>query len=477
MIGILYILSQALGVAAFALLAPAIVAVATGDPGGEGFLIVAGLVGFLAGAIFFSLRGRHRVLDRTAGIASIALAWTLLPLIGAVPIAWATPLGALEALFEATSGLTTTGATAFTSLSDIGPAVIFWRSELQWLGGFLTLITFAAISAPIGVGGLSALGIAAIGRNEGGLGRIYYLLRGVGTLYLLGTGICIIVLYLSGVPAFDAFCIALSTVSTGGFMPHDGDLSVYHSPLATTAVAVFMIIGATSITWHRAVVELRHGALTRHLESYAVIWMIIIVGAAFTAIFLASGDLPTALGEGLFSAASLITTTGFEVRTGTLTALPGAIAMLLALAGGAALSTAGGLKLYRIGAMSLGSMRELHRLVFPSSVRGIGLAGMTRNPGLMKAIWANLALSVFLVIVAATLLSIQLPSIEAAMTAAISGFANIGPLYAASADQALWPAYADFDGFSKSVMIAIMILGRIEIFTFLAIISLADRRF
>ncbi|MHA1158435.1 MAG: potassium transporter TrkG [Alphaproteobacteria bacterium] len=260
-------------------------------------------------------------------------------------------------------------------------------------------------------------------------------------------------------------------------MPHDGYLSVYHSPLATTAVAVFMIIGATSITWHRAVVELRHGALTRHLESYAVIWMIIIVGAAFTAIFFSIGDLPTALGEGLFSAASLITTTGFEVRTGTLTALPGAITMLLALAGGAALSTAGGLKLYRIGAMSLGSMRELHRLVFPSSVRGIGLAGMTRNPGLMKAIWANLALSVFLVIVAATLLSIQLPSIEAAMTAAISGFANIGPLYAASADQALWPAYADFDGFSKSVMIAIMILGRIEIFTFLAIISLADRRF
>jgi trk system potassium uptake protein TrkH len=479
MIGVIYILSQILGIMGFALLLPAAIGLASGDPAGQIFLVVAGLVGFIAGAAYFALQGRTHRLSRVNGIIVVAIVWLCLPLVAAIPIVLALPIGIVNAVFEASSGLTTTGASIFSSLSDVGPAIIFWRAELQWLGGLLTLVTFAAILMPLGMGGLYARGLAITGDRHASVGHTMSLIGEIGFVYAIGTGLCIVLLSVSGVPAFDATCIALSTVSTGGFMPHDGDLSTYASPRANVIVAVFMLIGATSIVWQRLIIDWRRTHLNEHWESYAVLLIIAVAGIGYTLVFVAAPlqPVPDALADGFFAAVSLISTTGFETRNGGLAALPGSIAIFLAFAGGAALSTAGGLKLYRIGAMLAQSSRELHRLVFPNSVRGFRFGFQAYDPGLMKAIWANLALSLFVIVVSAVALSMDLPSIDSAFTAAVAAFSNIGPLYSSFvADGNIWPAVADFDGVSKLVMIATMILGRIEVFAFLAIFGIADWR-
>ena len=130
------------------------------------------------------------------------------------------------------------------------------------------------------------------------------------TLYALFTGLCIILLFFCGVPTFDAICLALSTVSTGGFMPVDGNLSVYGSPYADGVIALFMIAGATSVVFHRSVMEGRWSMLLDHRETWWVLGVMAAAGLAYAWVFRTGGDLIAALGEGLFNGISLISTTG-----------------------------------------------------------------------------------------------------------------------------------------------------------------------
>ncbi len=475
MIGVLHILSQVAGGLAFALLAPAVIAVIAQDGAAQSFLLVSGLTGFLSGATYFALQGRKPRFDRSAGFVLAVALWVTLPLIAAIPFALRADIGYVAALFEAVSGFTTTGATAFRSLAGVGPSIIFWRAELQWLGGLATLVTFVTILAPAGVGGLSSRGLAAMGGfSDAGPERVVHALRRVAVLYALFTGVCVILLFVAGVPTFDALCLAMSTVSTGGFMPVDGNLSVYESPLAEGVVAVFMVLGATSIVWHRIFLEGRRALLLEHRETYWVLGVMAIVGLAYAVYFHGVEGLPAALGDGLFSAVSLVSTTGYETRPGGLAAIPDALVIFLAIGGGAALSTAGGVKFYRIGAMTIQSMHELRRLVFPHSVRSTHFGSQPYDLTLMKAIWANLVVSLAVMIVSALLLAIQMPGFDTAMVAAVSAFSNIGPLY--SPEWLIgphWPAYADFSPFTQLVMAATMILGRIEVIVLFAALNVA----
>ena len=475
MIGVLHILAQVLGGLAAALLVPAAIALASEDRVAGVFLVIAGLVGFASGAIYFALRGRQGRLGRPARFVLVVAVWVVLPPIAALPIMLSTGTGYLASVFEAASGFTTTGATVFSSLADVGPAVIFWRAELQWLGGLTTLFTFVMVLAPAELGGLSSRGSAPIGAfSEAGSGRVVPVMGEIGVVYLTVTGACIVLLFAGGVPVFDAISLAFSTVSTGGFMPVDGGLSAYDSRFVEFVVPVFMLLGATSIAWHRMLVERRRALLAEHRESYWVIGVALAAGVLYAFQFAGSEGILAALGEGLFTGISIVTTTGFETRPGGLAVLPGPLIILLALGGAATLSTAGGIKFYRIGAMLVQSTHELKRLIFPQSVPRTRFGSQPYDLGRMKAIWANLALSLVVIMAAALVLSLSLPGFDAAFIAAISAFSSIGPLYSPEWPMSTgWPSYAALDGLSKLVLVATMILGRIEVIAFFAAINVA----
>ncbi len=475
MIGVLKILAQVLGALAFALLVPAAIALAGEEGVAENFLVVAGLAGFVSGAMYFALRGYGHGLNRVARFVLAVSLWVVVPVVAAVPIALSTGIGYAPALFEATSGFTTTGASVFSTLSDVGPAVIFWRAELQWLGGLATLVMFVAILAPAEVGGLSSRGLALVGGfGDARPGRTRHLMREVAAIYATLTAICILLLFAVGVPLFAAICVAFSTVSTGGFMPNDGTIADYGSRFATFVTSVFMLIGGTSLIWQRMVLERRGTLMAEHRETYWVVGAMILAGIIYAAQFAGSEGIFSALGEGLFSGISLVSTTGFETRRAGLAALPDALVVLLALGGGASLSTAGGVKYYRIGAMLVQSTHELQRLIFPHVVRSTRFGSQTYDLALMKAIWTNFGLALAVIVVAMLLLSLSLPSFDAAFVAAVAAFSGIGPLYSPEwAIGSNWPHYADFNALSQIVMIVTMILGRVEVVVFFAAISLS----
>jgi trk system potassium uptake protein TrkH len=475
LVGVLHILSQAFGALAFGLLAPTLVALVTGDEAFEAYLLVCGLTGFVSGAMYFALRGRDRRMGRAAAFGLATILWIAIPIVAAIPFALRTDLGYLQALFESVSGFTTSGGTVLRSISALGAAGIFWRAELQWLGGLATLVAFATIIARAGIGGLASRGFAAVGAfNRPGRDRVTESFRAIAVPYSLLTVLCFGLLVIAGLPTFDAACLALSTVSTGGFMPVDGSLAGYGKPAAEVVIAIFMTLGATSIVWQRMVLERRGALLLQHRETYWVLTVMLVAGLLYGWQFERGENLLAAIGEGLFNSISLLSTTGFETRPGSLSAAPDTLVLLLAIAGGAAISTGGGLKFYRIGGMIVQSVHELRRLVFPHSVRNTRFGSQPYDLALMKALWVNMALSLAVIAVAALLLSLSLPSFDGAVVAAIASFSNIGPLYSThwgiGPD---WPAYSDFGAFGQCVVIATMILGRIEVIVLFAALSAA----
>jgi len=480
MLGVFHLLSQALGWLAAATVLPALIGFAVGDRhAGNAFLLVAVMLGFLAGAIIFALRGRRLGLTRVGSYVLILAMWLIVPLVAAIPLALAAGIDYLTALFETVSGFTTTGASALAGVRVAGTAGIFFRAELQWLGGFLSLVTVATVLAATGLGGLSRSQVALVSGVEDRLSRIMIGVRQILLAYAAVTVLCMVLLILSGIPPFEAICIALSTLSTGGFMPIDGTFADYDNAFANAVVCAFMLVGATSIVWQRMVAEGRWYLVRQHRESYWVIGTAVALGLAYVAAFadplgIAGATREHWITSGLLTGISLVTTTGFEAHPGAFVALPATLALVVALVGGSALSTAGGLKQYRIGALITLSGLELRRLVYPHSVREPRVGSIAYNLEMMKAILSFLFVSLLVLAGAILLLSLSLPDFQAAITAAIAAFSNIGALYPAGwPDAVAWTPYAQFDPFAKLVFIVTMILGRVEVLVVFAAFNLS----
>ncbi|WP_421723620.1 TrkH family potassium uptake protein [Bauldia sp.] len=438
---------------------------------------MASLIGFFSGAIYFALRGRASALDRVSSFVLILTIWIVPPLVAAIPIMRTAGTDYVTGLFEAVSGYTTTGASALESLEPIGLSGVFFRAQLQWLGGLMTLITIVTVIAPSGLGGLSGQQVALVTSTDGRSTRLLGTLRQVTGAYLAVTLACVVLLLASDLPPFDAICIALSTVSTGGFMPINGTFADYGSPFAEAVVAVFMLIGATSIVWHRMVWEGRWPLVRRHRESYWVIGVSILVGGLYAASFATSAGGETtlsALRDGLFTGISLVSTTGFITRPEGLAAVGEPIVFLVALVGAGTISTAGGLKYHRMGGLFTLCSQELQRLVYPHSVRRARFGGAPYSIERMKSILSGIVVALLTVVAASLLIATTEPAFDGALTAAIAAFSNIGPLYGPGWPGAdAWPPFADFGDTAKLVMAFTMILGRLEVLVLLGALNLS----
>lgn len=485
MTGILFFYSIIMLGFSFAMLIPVVVAAAYGDARSLfDFFMLAAMSGFVAAGFFFALQGRRRPFGRVQSFLLLILSWCGLCLIGALPFIVVADFSATDAIFESVSGLTTTGATVITRVSDYPQAIVFWRAELQWIGGLLTLLSIILISAPAGIGGLPDRHIRLTESAEGVRGhRVVNAVRDIAGFYLLTTMICAIILIMTGLQPFDALCLSLAAVSTGGFIPIDGNISDYANPYAEIVLIVFMLLGATSILWQRMLLTNRRQLLAQHRESYTVLMLAAGLGLTYALVLYdAAGSSAVlsplnALREGMFTAASLVSTTGFEVRHSGFAVLPLTLVLFVALVGGGTFSTAGGLKHYRIGGMLTQAYRELGRLVYPHGIRSAQFGSQVYDIQLMKAIWSFFAASIMVISLGSLMLALENIDYEGALVVSVAAFSNIGTLYSngwLAVGIEDWPEYAALNGHSKLILCAIMILGRIEV---LALIGAANRTY
>jgi trk system potassium uptake protein TrkH len=386
----------------------------------------------------------------------------------------------VAAYFEAASGFTTTGATVLTKLGELPSSIIVWRALLQWIGGLATLVSLAALLGPLSGSVMLDRQLRLVGHSTHGTTlHMKEAVRSILPLYGALTAACFVALSISGIPAFDAFCLSLSTVSTGGFMPRDGTIVLYGAPLAEFTLALFMTLGAVSIIWVRAILQMRW-PIVRELREPVWIFRFVGVTGIILAVALAlrNGDysvstLLHSLTLGLASAASIISTTGFAISEQTHVFVPYVVLLSLCLIGGGRFSTAGGLKVYRIVAMLRQFNREFRLLVYPHGVRPSRHAAETLDVDVVKSIWISLTALVLVVGVVALTVSWAGVPFGGALMAAAGSVSNFGPAYdfARSVDYPTAPAYAEMTTAAQLALSAGMIFGRMEILALLTFLN------
>lgn len=435
------------------------------------FLIVAG-IGLL---LWWPVQRIRQELRLRGGFLVVALAWIVLGALGATPLLLAeTPqMSFTDAVFEAVSGLTTTGATVLVGLDSLPPAILYYRQQLQWVGGLGIIVFAVAIMPLLGVGGMQLYRAETPGpvRETRLTPRITQTAKALLSVYVGITFVCAVAYWLAGMSFFDAVCHSFSTVAIGGFSTHDASFAYFESPLIEMIAVVFMFIAGINFALH--FLAWRDKRLTSYFtdpELRSYVWILGVL-STFVLVYLFWQQEYDGIGEtmtkGLFQAVSIATTTGYT--TDDFAAWPGALPVLLLFAsfvGGCVGSTAGGMKVMRWSLIYKQSVREFQRLVHPSAEIPVKLGARAVNPRIVDSVWGFFAayIIVFTVIML-LLLSTGMDQVSA-FAAVAATINNLGPGLGDVSS-----GFADVNVVAKWCGVFAMFLGRLEIFTLLVLIT------
>jgi trk system potassium uptake protein TrkH len=452
---------------------PALVALLYGEPALETFG-VAFAITLVAGLILVGL-GRSRQEMRSGdGFLVTVLFYAGLGLFGAVPLYLLEGAGIsfTDATFESLSGLTTTGATVFSGLDDMPRSVLFYRQLLQWLGGMGIIVLAVAILPMLGIGGMQLYRSEAPGpvKDNKLTPRITETAKALWYLYLGITIACAIAYFAAGMSVFDAISHSFSTVAIGGFSTYDASIGHFDSPRIEAIAIVFMTIaginfGLHFLAWNRK-------SLRFYLQDQEVrLYLAMLAGVAVIVCWVLithSGASESPIRDGIFQAVSMATTTGFT--TTNFSQWPSVAPVLLmfaAFAGGCAASTAGGIKIIRVLLIYKQGMREVRRLIHPNGVFPIKLGQQRVPDSVINAIWGFFSAYVILFLTLVTLMMLVAPvDFITAFSAVAACLNNLGP---GLGDVAL--NYASLPGAAKWLLMVAMLLGRLEIFTLLVLLT------
>lgn len=432
-------------------------AVALGEAQAARGLGTSALIGlFLGGGCLAATHGLDRRVRAPAALRLLILGWVTGPLVAA-PSFGAVSDGWTEAIFEAVSALTTTGAT-LTDPDLMPRSLVVWRSMLQWLGGLATLVLAVTVLAGLDDrrAGLRRSSLLTIESGDlfSNLGRA--LVR-LGAVYLGLTFIGFIALALAGASTFEALSLALSGISTGGYMPRGGELTEWLPWPAIGVLAVLCVLGAGNM----AVLyeHVTRGRVTRRFGDVRTMLAVALVCGLAVALMAGPISGVTGFLDALFA----LTTAGYSV-SGVEGVLPVVALITLALAGGAAVSTSGGIKMARLRLLVRRAGRDILLLVQPSAVGGSRFAGRTVNESALVSVWAY-ALA-YPVVLALGALALGPFSADMGLAWSVAGAAltNAGPIAG--------EAYGQIGTGGLIIASILMILGRIEILPLAAVLFL-----
>jgi trk system potassium uptake protein TrkH len=433
-------------------------------------LVLSLLLGLL---LWWPLRRRQHVLRRRDGFVIVTMFWVVLGILSSIPFLFGHGLSFSDAVFESISAFTTTGATVIVGLDEMAPSILFFRQELQWLGGIGVIVSAVAILPMLGIGGMQLYRAETPGpmKDDKLTPRIMHTAQALLMIYSGLTVACAISFWLAGMSPFDAIAHSLSTVSTGGFSTHDTSLAYYNSPAIEAVACIFMLLGATNFSIH--FLAWRNFNVTYYWRNAEVrtFFLVVVVLILSATIMLKStqtyGDVLTAFRYSAFQVISVITSTGFA--TADFSAWPHALPALLIFSsfmGGCAGSTAGGMKVIRYIILARQGHREMIRLVHPKTIWPLKVEGRVIQEGVADAVWGFFAAYIGVFIVIMLLLMADGMDQLTAFGAAATCLNNLGP--------GLGEVSSNFIGVSDRaewLLSAAMLMGRLEIFTVLVLLA------
>lgn len=395
--------------------------------------------------------------------------WVFMPAMLSLPFLFLGPNSSfLSAYFESVSAFTTTGASRLNP-DELSPVLLFWRSIVQWIGG-VSVATFAIVI-------LAAINQTGTGVHKSMLytlrrGELFSRLSGIGQLvagiYLFLALLGFILMTFGGAPAFEALCLALSGISTGGLTPRAGPLQLYIPPFAATVLGILCVLGAMNVAviWdylrlRKARNVLRMFFNVEHRAIFVILAFLVLIGVVFSGL--------GSLRDLLLDSAFFVSSAGFQYQVISLDLIPPVILITVALTGGSALSTAGGVKLIRILLLFRHLSTELSRLSHPSRVIPVKFRTQIIPDAAFLSIWMYFfAYTLAFGVGIAAFGVVGLP-LDDAIASAAASLSNVGPLLDLTLPES-GLTYAQFTGGQMCVGIVLMLLGRIEVLAALALI-------
>ena len=454
-------------------LPPALLAVAFDEPVAHVFFTSFAASALAGVALYWPVRHVEYNLRLRDGFIIVTLTWVVASLVSALPFMHAPPyLSFSAALFEATSGLTTTGATIIVGLDGLPRSVLFYRQLLQFLGGMGIVILAVAILPMLRVGGTQLFRAESTGPSKDTrlTPRIAETAKALWTVYFVLTLLCALAYWLAGMSLFDAVCHAMSTTSTAGFSTHDASFGYWANPIIDSVAIVFMILGGINfglhyVAWRRATTTVYFG------DSELRAYLRIIFGASvIVTLALWLGGSFSGLGESFrhasFQVVSNLTTTGYAT-TGFdhWAGLAPLLLLGLAFIGGCSGSTSGGIKVARVMMMLRQGFREVRQLVHPKGQFVVKMGGRRVSESVVLSVSGFVGLWMLCFVVLVLAMNLTGLDILSSFGAATATLTNLGP--------GLGEVAGSFAGVNSGAVwlgIVAMILGRLEVFTVLVLL-------
>ncbi|MCR5704999.1 MAG: TrkH family potassium uptake protein [Eubacterium sp.] len=465
---IFYILFSVLEFEGMFLFLPAIVAGFYGEKQGFVYLILA-LVCTLLGFLGRRIKPKRSVFYSKEGFVSVSLSWIVLSLVGALPFYITGEIPSyLNALFETVSGFTTTGSSILEDVEALSRTTLFWRSFTHWIGGMGVLVFIMAVIPFAGSSSLHMMKAESPGPSVGKLvPKLRQTAKILYEIYMVITVSEIILLLLTGMSLFESLTLTFGTVGTGGFGVLNSSIASY-SMASQAVITIFMIICSINFSLYYLLLikkpkdvffneELRYYLLIVFASAGFIAWN---VRDSFNSVF-------ESFHHSLFQVASIISTTGYS--TTNFNVWPGVCRMLivcLMFIGASAGSTGGGFKVSRLIIIAKAVVNEVKMITHPRSVQRVRADGKKLTDEIVRRALVYLGAYVFVLIVSVLLVSINEKDFTTAFTAVMATFNNIGP--------GLNDVYANFSGCSvltKIVLMADMLIGRLEIFPMFVLMS------
>ena len=410
------------------------------------------------------------------GFIVVVAFWTVLGLFGSLPLILSQhiTISVTDAIFESISGLTTTGATVITNIDSLPKAILYYRQQLQWLGGMGIVVLAVAIMPMLGIGGMSLYRAETPGpmKDSKLTPRLTETAKALWYIYLTLTIFCGLGYWFAGMSAFDAIAHSFSTVSIGGFSTHDASMAYFiDKPLIEVTAIIFMFLSGINFALHFT--SWRNRSIRAYLmdaefKTYLSILLFAIVLSTGYLFYKQHFDTAwQTILYSIFHVVSIGTTTGFTTQQYHL--WPGFLPVMLlflSFVGGCAGSTGGGMKVIRFLLLFKQGMREIMRVIHPNAVLTIKIGGKPLQTRVIESVWGFF--SVYVAIFSIMLLLLMFLGLDqvTAFSAVAACMNNLGPGL-----NEVGLNYANLDDSAKWILCFAMLLGRLEIFTLLVLLT------
>ncbi|MBP5276561.1 MAG: TrkH family potassium uptake protein [Lachnospiraceae bacterium] len=467
---IIYTLGRVIAIEAAFMALPGIVALIYRENVWWAYFLVA-LLGMLLGLLVSIKKPKNMQFFAKEGFATVGLSWFLMSLVGALPLFISREIpNYIDAVFEMSSGFTTTGATILTSVEDMSHAANFWRCFSHWIGGMGIIVFLLAVLPMAGSVNMHLLRAESPGPVVGKLvpkmkdsSQILYL------IYFALTVFQIVSLIILGMNPYEAICTAVATAGTGGFGVYNDSIASFSTPIKWD-VTIFMILFGINFNVYFLLLARKFKAIFKIEEVRAYLGMILLSVIIITlSIFRTYAKFGEALTDAAFQVGSIITTTGFATCDfNEWPSLPKTILIVLMITGACAGSTGGGLKFSRILIGLKAVKQEINSFIHPRSVKTVEMDDRALDKNVVKSVCVYFVLFALIYFGSVFIVSIDKYDMVTDFTAVLATMNNIGPGL-----NAVGPSgnFAGFNYLSKIVFIFDMLAGRLELYPILLLFA------